>query len=97
MTKIKIGHEENEDHILQKTVEITLICKSCKKAFRKDLSDFDETDQYCPFCDNEFVFPSTNLQTGDDDKMSSVVNQEDSLREKMMKEHIERISKLDPR
>lgn len=29
------GHEEQEDHSLKKTVEVTFICKKCKKAFRK--------------------------------------------------------------
>lgn len=41
-------------------MEITLVCKSCKKAFRKDLTDFDETDSFCPYCDNEYVFPSVS-------------------------------------
>lgn len=36
---------------------MALICKKCKKAFRKDLRDFDpETDSFCPHCDNHFVF-----------------------------------------
>lgn len=38
---------------------MALICKKCRKAFRKDLRDFDpETDAYCPHCDNHFVFAS---------------------------------------
>lgn len=32
--------------------------QNCKKAFRKDLSDFDEADQFCPYCDNEFFIPA---------------------------------------
>lgn len=31
------------------------ICKKCKKAFRKDSREFEEADQYCPHCDNQFV------------------------------------------
>jgi uncharacterized protein YbaR (Trm112 family) len=36
-------------------------CKKCKKIFRKDLtyqfltSNFDESDEYCPHCDNHYV------------------------------------------
>eukprot|EP01115_Flamella_aegyptia_P010020 TRINITY_DN4349_c0_g1_i2.p1 TRINITY_DN4349_c0_g1~~TRINITY_DN4349_c0_g1_i2.p1 ORF type:complete len:78 (-),score=16.52 TRINITY_DN4349_c0_g1_i2:62-295(-) len=29
-------------------------CKKCKKVFRKDFSDFDESDEYCPHCDNHY-------------------------------------------
>lgn len=30
-------------------------CKKCKKCFRKNVQDWDESDEYCPFCDNHFV------------------------------------------
>lgn len=30
-------------------------CKKCKKCFRKDVTDWDESDEYCPHCDNHFV------------------------------------------
>jgi hypothetical protein len=49
----------------------TLICKKCKKAFRKDAREFEErseltlfvlrvladyrSDEYCPHCDNHYV------------------------------------------
>ncbi|BFZ60027.1 hypothetical protein YB2330_001049 [Saitoella coloradoensis] len=51
-------HAEASDHPLKKTSEMSLICKKCKKAFRKDLNagDFDdEADEYCPHCDNHFL------------------------------------------
>lgn len=32
---MNVGHEENEDHNLKKSLEMTFICKKCKKAFRK--------------------------------------------------------------
>ena len=41
-------HAEVMDHNLKKTVEMDFICKKCKKAFRKDITDFDEADEYCP-------------------------------------------------
>jgi len=48
-------HAETQSHRLAKSTEMTFICKKCKKAFRKDVADFDETDEYCPHCDNHFV------------------------------------------
>ena len=30
-------------------------CKKCKKVFRKDLSVYEESDEYCPHCDNHYV------------------------------------------
>lgn len=33
----------------------TFACKKCKKAFRKDAAVFEESDEYCPHCDNHFV------------------------------------------
>jgi ribosomal protein L44E len=37
---------------------MTMVCKKCKKAFRKDVADMeapDEADEYCPHCDNHFL------------------------------------------
>ena len=37
---------------------MTMVCKKCRKAFRKDVSDMeepDESDEYCPHCDNHFL------------------------------------------
>jgi len=34
---------------------MTMLCKACKKAFRKDLADVEEADEYCPHCDNHYV------------------------------------------
>jgi uncharacterized CHY-type Zn-finger protein len=48
-------HEESESHPLLKRFEVTFACKKCKKAFRKDTQEFDESDEYCPHCDNHFV------------------------------------------
>ena len=48
-------HAETEDHSLLKRLELVFACKKCKKVFRKDARDFDESDEYCPHCDNHFV------------------------------------------
>ncbi len=34
---------------------MTFACKKCKKAFRKEASEFEESDEYCPHCDNHYV------------------------------------------
>ncbi len=49
-------HAEKEDHPLQEATELVLACKQCKKVFRKDLTrEIDESDEYCPHCDNHYV------------------------------------------
>ena len=48
-------HAEREDHKLQRTTEMVFVCKKCKKAFRKDMTVYEESDEYCPHCDNHFV------------------------------------------
>ena len=50
-------HDEywNGDHELMPTMEMIFMCKKCKKAFRKDISEFEEADEYCPHCDNHFI------------------------------------------
>ncbi|KAI5844163.1 hypothetical protein BZA05DRAFT_410123 [Tricharina praecox] len=48
-------HAEREDHALLQTTEMVFACKKCKKCFRKQLADWDDSDEYCPFCDNRFV------------------------------------------
>ncbi|RPA86324.1 hypothetical protein BJ508DRAFT_411496 [Ascobolus immersus RN42] len=48
-------HAEKEDHPLMKKAEMIFACKKCKKVFRKDGTDWDESDEYCPYCDNHFV------------------------------------------
>lgn len=34
-------HNEMSDHPLKKTIEMTFLCKKCKKAFRKDMIRFE--------------------------------------------------------
>ena len=48
-------HAETQSHRLAKATEMAFICKKCKKAFRKDIVEFEESDEYCPHCDNHFV------------------------------------------
>ena len=50
-------HAETQTHPLARTTEMAFICKKCKKAFRKDMSVYEESDEYCPHCDNHYVSP----------------------------------------
>ncbi|KAJ4538165.1 hypothetical protein HRR77_007204 [Exophiala dermatitidis] len=64
-------HAESEDHPLLQSFDMTFICKKCKKAFRKNTKDWDESDEYCPNCDNHFVIdavtPKAALKVESDD------------------------------
>ncbi|CAE6523792.1 unnamed protein product [Rhizoctonia solani] len=48
-------HAEVSDHPIRKTTEMIFMCKKCRKAFRKDMTTFEESDEYCPHCDNHFI------------------------------------------
>ncbi|MBW0528613.1 hypothetical protein O181_068328 [Austropuccinia psidii MF-1] len=48
-------NEQQPDHQLFKTSEIVMMCKKCKRAFRKQMDEFDDSDEYCPHCDNHYV------------------------------------------
>ena len=58
-------HEEmfGDDHELMKTMEFVLACKKCKKTFRKDVSEYEEADEYCPHCDNHYVIEAKTRDT----------------------------------
>ncbi|KAF4555172.1 CHY zinc finger domain-containing protein [Elsinoe fawcettii] len=55
-------HAEQETHMLKQTIEMTFACKKCKKAFRKDMNEFEDSDEYCPHCDNHFVIEALEPQ-----------------------------------
>lgn len=50
---------------------MTFACKKCKKCFRKNAQEFEESDEYCPHCDNHFVLeavtPKASLQVEGED------------------------------
>ena len=50
---------------------MTFACKKCKKCFRKDVQEFEESDEYCPHCDNHFVLdavtPHARLEVESED------------------------------
>ena len=56
-------HDETQDHELEKTLEIVFMCKKCRKAFRKNVEEFEEADEYCPHCDNHFMIEAKTPET----------------------------------
>ncbi|KAJ3194550.1 hypothetical protein HK101_002502 [Irineochytrium annulatum] len=61
-------------------------CKKCKKVFRKDMTNYEESDEYCPHCDNQYVLdaktPAMAIGVeGDDPRM-----QRDARMKQMMLE-----------
>lgn len=78
-------HEEMQDHRLKKTAEMAFICKKCKKAFRKDMSNYEESDEYCPHCDNHYVIEAKTPQAvvgveGDDARIDSRMLKDERMR-----------------
>ncbi|PPQ70831.1 hypothetical protein CVT26_014036, partial [Gymnopilus dilepis] len=55
-------HAETQSHNLAKTLEMVFLCKKCKKAFRKDMTAYEESDEYCPHCDNHYVLEAKTPQ-----------------------------------
>ncbi|KAG1742512.1 hypothetical protein EDB19DRAFT_1894928 [Suillus lakei] len=55
-------HAETQDHRLGKTTEMAFMCKKCKKAFRKDMANYEESDEFCPHCDNHYVIDAKTPQ-----------------------------------
>ncbi|KAE8384301.1 hypothetical protein BDV23DRAFT_40198 [Aspergillus alliaceus] len=78
-------HQEQETHPLMKNTEMVFACKKCKKCFRKDSTEFEESDEYCPHCDNHFVIeavtPKPALQVeGEDARIDNRMLKDDRVR-----------------
>lgn len=50
------------------------MCKKCKKAFRKAMDAYEESDEYCPHCDNHYVSWSMSRLSGAINTISQVIN-----------------------
>ncbi|KAJ7496658.1 hypothetical protein FB451DRAFT_1208343 [Mycena latifolia] len=79
-------HAEAQTHPLAKTVEMTFLCKKCKKAFRKDMSVYEESDEYCPHCDNHYVLDAKTPQAvvkleGEDLRVDARMIMDDRVKE----------------
>lgn len=58
-------HDEAQAHELRKEWELVFGCKKCKHVFRKDMRTFEEeTDGFCPKCDNQFFIEAKTPQGG---------------------------------
>lgn len=65
-------------------------CKKCKKCFRKDAQEFEDSDEYCPHCDNHFVIeaktPKAALSIESDDvRMNSKMLKDDRAKQTGMR------------
>ncbi|KAF4585606.1 hypothetical protein GQ602_004911 [Ophiocordyceps camponoti-floridani] len=74
-------HKEQENHPLLQSLEMTFACKKCKKCFRKDAQEFEESDEYCPHCDNHFVIDAKTPQAA-----LSVESEDVRMNSKMLKD-----------
>jgi len=75
-------HTETQDHNLAKTTEMAFACKKCKKVFRKDVTSYEESDEYCPHCDNHYVLEAKTAKPvlgveGDDIRIDSRMIKDD--------------------
>lgn len=65
---------------------MTFACKKCKKCFRKDASEFEEADEYCPHCDNHFVIeaktpkPAISIE-GEDTRVDNRMLKDDRMKQ----------------
>ncbi|KAF1363753.1 hypothetical protein EJ07DRAFT_173661 [Lizonia empirigonia] len=83
-------HEEVADHALLQAFEMVFVCKKCKKAFRKDAREFEDSDEYCPHCDNHFVLdaltPKASLNVeGEDARVDNRMIKDERQRQKDMR------------
>ena len=84
-------HEETQDHELMPTMELVFLCKKCKKAFRKDVSEFEEADEYCPHCDNHYIIEAKTPET--EGQLVIEFEQEKGHENKVMKDEREKTRK----
>ena len=77
-----------EDHELMPTMEMVFLCKKCRKAFRKEVSEFEEADEYCPHCDNHFIIEAKTPET--EGRLVVEVEQERGHENKMFKDEREK-------
>lgn len=61
---------------------MTFACKKCKKCFRKDAREFEDSDEYCPHCDNHYILQAV------EPKLKLEVEGEDARKDsRMIKDH----------
>ncbi|KAK7676495.1 hypothetical protein QCA50_020569 [Cerrena zonata] len=65
---------------------MAFLCKKCKKAFRKDMTTYEESDEYCPHCDNHYVIEARTPHAaigveGDDPRINSKLLKDERVKE----------------
>ncbi|EEB90819.1 hypothetical protein MPER_10929 [Moniliophthora perniciosa FA553] len=65
---------------------MTFMCKKCKKAFRKDMTAYEESDEYCPHCDNHYVIEAKTPQAvvgveGEDARVDARMLKDDRVKD----------------
>lgn len=83
-------HAEQESHPLTQSFDMTFACKKCKKCFRKDVHEFEDSDEYCPHCDNHFVIeaktPKAALSIESDDvRVNNKMLKDDRTRQQRLR------------
>lgn len=78
---------------------MTFACKKCKKCFRKDATEFEDSDEYCPHCDNHYIIeavtPKAALRVeGEDARMDARMLKDERV--KQTKKTMNQISIFDP-
>ena len=69
--------------------EMVFACKKCRKVFRKDAQQFEESDEYCPHCDNHFVIEAKTPKAA-----LSIESDDVRVNNKMLKDERTRQQKL---
>ena len=70
------------------TMDMVMLCKKCKKAFRKDVGEYEEADEFCPHCDNHYIIEAKTPFT--EGTMRVVVEQERGHEHKLFKDDREK-------
>ncbi|KAG9312324.1 hypothetical protein JVU11DRAFT_7640 [Chiua virens] len=65
---------------------MVFVCKKCKKAFRKDMENYEESDEYCPHCDNHYVIEAKTPQAvlgveGEDTRVDARMLKDERMRQ----------------
>lgn len=63
-------HAEEQDHEMCRSTELVFACKKCQKCFRKDMTQFEQQDEYCPHCGNHFVIEAITPESLADHKLA---------------------------
>lgn len=80
-------HADTQTHNLKQTTEMIFACKKCKKCFRKDMAEFEDSDEYCPHCDNHFLIeakePKARLEVeGEDVRKDARMLKDERMKQK---------------